>query len=130
MADGRSIAQIKIWIVHDELLLDASVETLLLRHQVIAEAVVKHSKAGPQHSFGRILGRAANAPSNSHPRRKVGMIGNVVLSFKTETITEGEIGTDAPVILGVQAGVKPIHANSIAAINQILNSLSIRQAHH
>src|SRR5260370_33250200 len=73
------------------------------------------------------------------------MIRDIVLSLETETITESEIGTDTPIVQGVQAGVKPTHPNSriprgtgahriigrpVAAINQVLNSLSIRQAHH
>src|SRR4029077_18056139 len=68
--------------------------------------------AGAQDCFRRILRRAANAPGQSEPGRKVSMIRYVVLRFETEPIPHGEIGAEAPIILGVQAGVKPTHANS------------------
>jgi len=54
-------------------LLDASVETLLLRHQVIAEPVIKHSV--PARKTVLVDSWAyRQCPSNSQPGRKVGMI--------------------------------------------------------
>src|SRR5260370_33607058 len=92
-----------------------------------------------------MLLRAANDPGHSQPGRKIRMIGEVVLSFDTESVAQGEIGTDAPVILRIQAGVKPIHANGgiphgagadgvfrrpKSTTDQILHSLPVCQTHY
>ncbi len=80
-------------------------------HQVVAEAVIEHSKAGAQDCLWRIFRRTTDTPSDSDSRRKVGMVREFILSFETEPVAYGEIGADAPVVLSVQPCIEPIHAD-------------------
>src|SRR6202049_3593670 len=87
-----------------------TIEPVGVEHERVREAIVKNPEAQPQDGLRRgIFG--PEAPSESKPRREIGMIMDIVLSLKTQPQAEGHIGPQAPVILSVQPEVELFDAN-------------------
>ncbi len=106
---GRRIVQIKLRVGDDELLLRDVVQTLLLKHEVIAKTVVKDAKAQAEDGLGRLFSASINAPSKAETRRKIGVVTNVVLTFVAQSGTQGDIWLDTPIVLNVQPSIKISH---------------------
>src|SRR5438874_8884657 len=94
---------------YDELHLGVVVQSLLLQHKVVGEAVVKDAKARAQHGLGRLLSTSINAPGEAKTRRKIDMVTDVVLTLVAQSVAEGDIWFDAPIVLSVQASIKISH---------------------
>ena len=85
------------------LLLDAAVLQLLQQDLVVGEAIVENSITCAQHHFWRsVLPFRAEAPGYAQPGREVGVIAEIILRFVTEARADGDIRTQAPVVLHEQ----------------------------
>src|SRR5215471_13968991 len=91
-------------IVDDELLLDHTVHQFGLQDLFRLKAVIKHSEAAADDHLRRSA-LATHAPGKSNAGRPIRAVGDVILSFKSQAIAQGDVGPYAPVVLEIKASV-------------------------
>src|ERR1700690_4110471 len=87
-------------------LLGNAVETLRLKHLVLAEAIVKNSPSDTQNGLGRGSIRVADTPGNGDARSPVVVVANVRLRLETKSCAQSNVGANAVVVLKIEAGIE------------------------
>src|ERR1700744_4112690 len=78
--------------------------TIGIEQQVIREAMIKNTVAGPQHRLG-LLSASTNAVGKRDPGSEVYFVMDLVLSLETQTIADREIGSGLPVVFCIESQV-------------------------
>src|SRR5260370_39129263 len=88
---GRRVEEIELWIRHKELLLRSAVAALLPQEEVVGKRVIKHAAPNAEHGPSGLFGISADAPSETEPRGKIGVIAKIILGFEPKTVTQGDV---------------------------------------
>src|ERR1700758_2438277 len=95
-AEGRRFNDKKLFI--------RSIQAIRLQDQILWDPVIKDAKTGPQYRFGS-RSTLADAPGDSNARRKIGMVVDVGLRLIPQSITQGKIRPELPVVFGIKTDI-------------------------
>src|SRR5260370_36116611 len=104
-----------MWIRHKELLWGIAVEALLPQEEIVSKTVIKHAGANAEHGLRGLFGISADAPSETEPRGKIGVIAKIILGFEPKTVTQGDVRAKPPVVLKVRPGIEISDVGQCAA---------------